>query len=109
MSSGDAATERPSLADEMCLADEFGQLARPHPCGQGLPLGRWLEEGLGSGAGRPPGGWHGGMVARPRPGAAVGLGQKTLKPVTSTTAHSRISTPTSEPPTIATRRTSRAT
>ena len=62
----DAAPERPALADEVLLADELVEVARAHPGGQRLPLGRWLEEGLGSGAVGPPGGWHGPMVARRR-------------------------------------------
>ena len=58
------AAERTALADEVLLADELVEVARAHPRGERLALGRRLEEGLGSGAGRPPGGWHGPMVAR---------------------------------------------
>ena len=50
MAAGDAATERATLADEMLLAHELRQRPWPHPRGQRLPLGRWLEERLGSGA-----------------------------------------------------------
>ena len=54
------------------LADELVQAARPHPGGQRLALGRWLEERLGSGADGTAGGGHvPPMVARwarrPRP------------------------------------------
>ena len=58
------APERAALADEVLLADELVEVARAHPRGERLALGRWLEEGFGSGAGRSPGGWHGPMVAR---------------------------------------------
>ena len=49
------------------------QVARAHPGGQRLPLGRRLEEGLGAGAGGSPGGWHARMVARraTRPGGMI--------------------------------------
>ena len=60
----------PSLADEVFLADELVEVARAHPGGQRLPLGRWLEEGLGSGADDPAGGGHAPMVARGRGAAA---------------------------------------
>ena len=55
----DPAPERPALADEVLLPDELLEIARAHPRGKRLALGRWLEEGLGSCAGRPSGGWHG--------------------------------------------------
>ena len=64
MAAGHAAAEWTSLADEVVLPDELGQVARAHPGGQRLPLGRGLEEGFGSGAGRSPGGGHDRMVAR---------------------------------------------
>ena len=66
MAAGDAAAERAALADEVVLADELVEVARAHPGGERLPLGRWLEEGLGSGAGRAPGGGMPAMVARGR-------------------------------------------
>ena len=56
MAAGDAPAERPALADEVLLADELVEVARPHPRGERLPLGRRLEERLGSGAGRSGGG-----------------------------------------------------
>ena len=65
MPARDAAAQRPAIADEVVLADELVQVARPHARGQRLPLGRRLEEGFGSGAGQPARGWHGWMVARP--------------------------------------------
>ena len=52
VAAGDAPAERPALADEVLLADELVEVARPHPGGERLALGRWLEEGLGSGARR---------------------------------------------------------
>ena len=52
MAAGDAAAERAALADEVFLADELLERSRPHPCGQRLTLGRWLEEGFGSGPAR---------------------------------------------------------
>ena len=59
MAPGDAPPERAALPDEVLLADELGQIARPHPGRQRLLLGRRLEQGLGSGAawtgGRAPG------------------------------------------------------
>ena len=74
MSAGDAAPERATLTDEVCLADELGQVARAHPGGQRLPLRRRLEEGFGSVAGRSPGGGHDRMVARrPRLPAQAGV------------------------------------
>ena len=65
MAASDTPSQWPALADEVLLADELAEVARAHAGGQRLPLGRWLEEGLGPGAGRPTGGWHGRMVARP--------------------------------------------
>ena len=49
VAASDAPAQRTALADEVLLPDELGQVARSHPGGQRLPLGRWLEEGLGSG------------------------------------------------------------
>ena len=66
---GDAAAERPALADEVLLADELLEVARAHPRGERLALGRWLEERLRAGAaGSAPAWWHGPMVARGRAG-----------------------------------------
>ena len=59
VAAGDAAAERPALADEVVLADELVEVARAHPRGERLALGRWLEERLGPGSGRAPGGRHG--------------------------------------------------
>ena len=42
--------ERPSLADEVLLADELVERPRAHPRGERLPLRRRLEERLGTGA-----------------------------------------------------------
>ena len=44
------AAERPALADEVLLADELVEVARPHAGGERLALGRRLEQGFGSGA-----------------------------------------------------------
>ena len=52
MAAGHAPPERTALTDEMLLADELGEVARAHPGRERLLLGRWLEEGLGSGATR---------------------------------------------------------
>jgi hypothetical protein len=65
MPSGDATAERPALPDEVLLADELVERSRPHPGGEGLLLGRRLEERLGPGAGCSAGrasGRHGPMV-----------------------------------------------
>ena len=40
----DRAAERPTLPDEVVLADVLGQAARTHPGGERLALGRWLEQ-----------------------------------------------------------------
>ena len=68
MAALDAAAERAPLADEVLLADELVERARPHPGGERLALGRGLEQGFGPGAGDAPGG-HGPMVG-PRRSAA---------------------------------------
>ena len=54
MATGDAPPERTALTDEVLLADELVERPRTHPRRQWLTLGRWLEEGLGSGADRTP-------------------------------------------------------
>lgn len=59
MTAGDAATERTTFADQVRLANEFVQAAWAHPGGEGLPLGRGLEEGLGARADRTSWGRHG--------------------------------------------------
>jgi hypothetical protein len=64
VSARDPAPEWSALADEVLLPDELLEIARPHPRGKRLALGRRLEQGLGSCAGRPSGGWHVPMVAR---------------------------------------------
>ena len=69
MAAGDAAAERAALADEVFLADELLERSRPHPGGKRLTLGRWLEEGFGSGARGTSCGWHLAMVARRRAGS----------------------------------------
>jgi len=58
VSPGDAPAQGTALADEVHLADELIEGPRPHPGREGLALGRRLEECLGSGADRTPGGWH---------------------------------------------------
>src|SRR4029077_1809808 len=55
---GDAPPERTAFTDEVLLADEFVEGPRTHPRSEWLPLGRRLEQGLGSGAERTPRGWH---------------------------------------------------
>ena len=52
VAAGDAAPERPALADEVLLADELVEVPRAHPRCERLALGRRLEEGLGPRAGR---------------------------------------------------------
>ena len=47
VAAGDAAAQRSALADEVRLPDELLEVARAHPRGQRLALGRWLEERLG--------------------------------------------------------------
>jgi hypothetical protein len=71
MSAGDTPAERTTFTDEMFLPDELVQVARAHPGRQRLLPGGWLEEGFGSGARGPPGGWHERMVA---PVSATGRG-----------------------------------
>ena len=111
VAAGDAAPERAALADEVLLADELVEVARAHPGGERLALGRRLEEGLGSGAGRVAGrmAWPA-MVARPggaarRPSAQIGPSPMTW----ATTHRSEQEQRSSAPPTSAIRRTSRAT
>ena len=53
----DAASERPTLADEVTLPDEFVEVPRAHPGGQRLAFGWWLEQGFGSRT-RDAAGWH---------------------------------------------------
>lgn len=66
MAAGNGPAQWSTLADEVLLADELGQRARPHPGGERLPLGWRLEERFGTGPGRAgrgaPGG-HEPMVA----------------------------------------------
>ena len=54
----DAPAERAALADEVRLPDELVEVPGAHARRQRLPLGRWLEEGFGTGAGGSPRGWH---------------------------------------------------
>ena len=112
MPAGDAPAERTALADEVLLADELVEVARAHPGGERLALGRWLEQGLGSGAGRSTGGWHDRMVARParRPAPDAARSDRARSPVTLRRRPTgRSGSAISEPPTSAIRRTSRAT
>ena len=83
VAAGDAPPERAALADEVLLADELVEGPRTHPGRQRLPLGRWLEEGFGSGAGRSPRGWHAadgsaGSAAAPSP-AKCAIAQRTSR------------------------------
>ena len=66
MAAGDGPTERPPLSHEVRLTLELLERARTHPCREGLPLGRRLEQGFGTGAGSGAPGGHGPMVARSR-------------------------------------------
>ena len=52
VAAGDAPAERAAFADEVRLPDELVEVPRTHARGERLALGRWLEEGFGSGAGR---------------------------------------------------------
>ena len=116
---GDAPAERAALADEVLLADELLEAARPHPGRERLLLGRRLEERLRAGAagsGRRARGGHGAMVAGDGPGGAVisrsgprgrRRGQKTW--ATFSRMSMTTSTISSPPPTIAIRRRSRWT
>ena len=110
MAPGDAATQRAAIADEVVLADEFVQVARAHPRGQRLSLGRRLEQRFGSCAGQPARGWHGWMVARRLGGTGPPdrAGQRVMCATCVNTQSAR-SAATSVPPTAAIRRTSRAT
>ena len=66
MAAGDAPAQGPAIPDEMRLADELLEIPRAHAGGQRLPLGRWLEEGFGSGALGSPRGRHGPAMVRAR-------------------------------------------
>jgi hypothetical protein len=60
MAACDAPPEWPTFTDEMLLADELGEVAGAHPGGEGLLLGRRLEERLRTSAsGLRPCGRHG--------------------------------------------------
>ena len=62
----DGAAQGPAVADEVRLAHELLERARAHPGGEGLPLGRWLEQGLGLGtSGARSGGRHDGESIGP--------------------------------------------
>ncbi len=71
VAAGDPAPERATLTDEVLLADELVEVPWAHARGERLRLGRGMEEGLGSCAGRPPGGWHEPMVSRWRRATAT--------------------------------------
>lgn len=104
MAPGDASAQRTAFADEVRLADECIELARAHPGGQRLPLGRGLEERLGTGADGAPGCWHGAGD-----GSAAVAGQAKRNPVAVAMAQSAMSSMMRPPPMIVTRRRSRAT
>ena len=53
----DRPAERAALADEVGLADELVERPRAHARGERLPLGRWTEQGLGTGARWMCAGW----------------------------------------------------
>ena len=72
MAAGDAAAQRSALADEVGLADELVEVARAHPGGQRLPLGRWLEERFGAGALGSSRGRHGAAMVRAGASGACG-------------------------------------
>ena len=58
MAARDGAPQWPALAEEVLLADELVEGARPHSGGKGLPFGGRAEERVGTGAGGASGG-HG--------------------------------------------------
>ena len=64
MAARHGSTERPLLADEVDLANELLERPWAHASGERLPLGRRLEEGLGSGAGDATC-WHAASLGRP--------------------------------------------
>ena len=105
MAAGDAAAQRPALADEVLLPDELLEVARAHPGGQRLALGRWLEEGFGRGAA----GLRRGVGMRrwyARPGVrAARLEREEVHPVDEDLEDGRIAI--SKPPTMVIRRMSR--
>lgn len=71
MSAGDAAAQGPALTDQVGLADELVEVSGPHPRRERLALGRWPEQGLGTGArGIAPGG-HEPMVSPRRCGGTA--------------------------------------
>ena len=47
MAALEALAQRPALTDQVVLPDELVEAARPHPGGEGLPLGRRLEQAHG--------------------------------------------------------------
>src|SRR6476661_8358258 len=74
VAAGDAPTQRTALADQVVLAHELIERPRTHPRGEGLALGRWLEQRLGTGFLRST--WHRGQSrARvlPQPGVPPDL------------------------------------
>jgi hypothetical protein len=52
MASRNRAPDRATLADEVLLPDELLERPRSHPRRERLPVGRRLEEGLGTSAGQ---------------------------------------------------------
>jgi hypothetical protein len=109
VTASDAASERAAFADEMLLADELLERPRAHAGGQRLALGRWLEEGFGSGALGSLGGRHvrDGSAGQRPPRARTYW--KMPSPVKATRAQPANSRAINEPPINTIRRTSRAT
>ena len=111
VAAGDAPAKRPALADQVLLSDELVEVARAHPGGQRLALGRRLEQRLGPRADGASRAWHGPMVARRNARAGwdqavrtdrvpVDLGHDPQEPSRNAI---------SDPPMITIRRTSRLT
>ena len=88
MAPGDAPPERSALTDEVLLAHELRERAWSHPRGERLALGRWLEEGFGTGAGLRPGGRHRWQSTRVKTGTAPAAVTYIGLPISSGGAHS---------------------
>ena len=109
MAAGQAAAERPIVADEVFLADELLKVPRPHPGREGLPFRRGLEERLRTRAGEPgrgPSRRHGRSL---RGGPAAAGDQPGPTPTTFTRIHSAARIENIKAAVTMIRRTSRAT